>query len=380
MSQLGEKQHEMLEMLEHLVNIDSGTYDKTGVDEVGSYLTKKYEAIGFQVTTYPNEDIGDFYTIRHKDAEQPEVIVAAHLDTVFPKGTAKKRPFTIKNERAYGPGVIDMKASHVLLYYAMNELITEGHQAYKNIEIVLNSDEEIGSKLSKSFIEKQCEGKQFGLVLEPARANGAIVSARRGTGRYTIDVQGKAAHAGIDPENGRSAIEELSHKVIALHQLTNPAANVHVNVGLIKGGTSTNAVADHASCEVDVRISKKEQAAEMEEAIQSIVDHHVVEGVSATLTGEIRRLPMVFTEETAKLVERIQSAAMELNFTIDHVATGGGSDASFIASKDIPTVDGLGPVGGKQHSEEEYLEVDTLVERTALFIQVVKRLTDDGLQ
>src|SRR5699024_6227956 len=311
MSQLEERQKEMLGMLKYLVKIDSETYDKTGVDTVGTYLAKLYEAIDFHVSTYPNEDVGDFYTIRHKDARDPKIIVAAHLDTVFPNGTAKKRPFTIKGGRAYGPGVIDMKASHVLLYYTIKQLITDGHQAYKNIEIVLNSDEEIGSKLSKSFIEKQCEGKQFGLVLEPARANGAIVSARRGTGRYTIDVYGKAAHAGIDPENGRSAIEELSHKVIALHQLTNPEANVHVNVGLIKGGTSTNAVADHASCEVDVRISKKEQAVEMEEAIRKIVDNHVVEGVSATLTGEIRRLPMVFTEETANLVNLIQSTATE---------------------------------------------------------------------
>src|SRR5699024_3430630 len=147
-------------------------------------------------------------------------------------------------------------------------------------------------------------------------------------------------------ENGRSAIEELSHKIIALHALSNPQENVHVNVGLMEGGKSTNAVADYASCEVDLRISKKEQANKMEQAIRDIVSESVVEGVSASLTGGIRRLPMVYTEETAKLVGLIQTVASDLGLEIDHVATGGGSDASFIASQGIPTVDGLGPVGG----------------------------------
>lgn len=379
MSHFELRQKQMISMLERLVNTDSGTYHKEGVDEIGSYLQHAYERLGFAVERYPNDHIGDYFKIRHPEAVNPEIVIAAHLDTVFPKGTVNKRPFSIEGNRAYGPGVIDMKASHVLLYDAICQLIEAGHHSYKNIEIVLNSDEEIGSKDSKSFIESACDGKKVGLVLEPARANGAIVSARRGTGRYTIEVHGKSAHAGIDPENGRSAIEELAYKVIELHKLTNPAQNINVNAGLISGGTSTNSIAGYASCEVDVRIAKSEQAKWIEEQIKAIASTNTLDGVSTTLTGEIRRLPMVYTDKTKKLVELIQQTAKDLSFTLEHVATGGGSDASFIANKGIPTVDGLGPVGGKQHSEEEYLEIDSLVQRTDLFVGILKHLTDRWL-
>lgn len=367
-------QSQMLEMLHDLVNIDSGTDDKKGVDKVGNYLSELYENLGFEITKYQNQDLGDNIVLHHKDAKSPSILILAHMDTVFPKGTVEKRPFTIENEKAYGPGVIDMKASHVMLYYSILALIEQNNDTYTDLEIVLNSDEEIGSRTSRALIEEKAKAKKFALVLEPARTDGSIVSARRGTGRYTLHIHGKAAHAGIEPENGKSAIEVLAHKTLKLHALTNSKENINVNVGLVNGGTTANTIAESATAEIDVRISHYEQAEWIDRRIHEICSETEIDGVTTSLVGGINRLPMVATDTSKQLVDLILDEGKKLGIAIDHVATGGASDASLTSSVGIPTVDGLGPVGGLQHSENEYLEINSLVERTQLFTQVLARL------
>lgn len=378
MSTIQQNKHQMLRMLEELVNIDSGSFDKEGVDRVGDYLCKLYEEIGFSITTYENEALGNNIVLRHKEAVNPAILLLAHMDTVFPKGTVEKRPFSKDEHRAFGPGVIDMKASHVQLYFAIHELMAQQNDAYKNIEILLNSDEEIGSKASRSFIEKHAMGKKAAFVLEPARADGSLVSERKGTGNYLLEIHGKAAHAGIEPENGRSAIEVLGHKIVKLHALSNLTEGIHVNVGTINGGTSTNTVAAFASATIDVRISREEQAVEIEQAVKDICSTSEIEGVTLTLTGGINRHPMVFTKDTEKIIHLIEQEGKELGITITHVATGGGSDASLVSILGIPTIDGLGPVGGKPHSEDEYLEIASLSERTVLLTKILKRFQTDS--
>ena len=207
---INSQQDQMIDLLKELVNIDSGSYDKAGVDQVADVLIQRYKALGFTVEVFPNETLGNNYRLVHQEATNPQVFIAAHLDTVFPKGTVAERPFSIEGDRAYGPGVIDMKASHVLTYYAIKALYEAGNDAYKNVEILLNCDEEIGSHSSRGLIEQFAKGKSYALVMEPARANGSIVSARRGVGTYELIIEGKASHSGIAPKDGISAIQELS--------------------------------------------------------------------------------------------------------------------------------------------------------------------------
>lgn len=371
-----DQQPEMMGLLEKLVNIDSGSYDKEGVDTVASVLIDLYEALGFTVEVFPNEKLGNNYRLAHKEAVDPQIFITAHLDTVFPKGTVAERPFTIVNDRAYGPGVIDMKASHVLTYFAIKSLIEKNSDAYKNVEILLNCDEEIGSPSSRPIIEKLAKGKSYALVMEPARANGAIVSARRGIGTYELMIEGKASHSGIAPKEGISAIQELSYKIQELHALSRHDEGISVNVGLISGGTSVNTIAPSARAEIDLRISTDEQGVDLNKTIIDICEKNVVEGIKLKVTGGINRPPMMKTEESTKLVDLIKSEASKIGLKIDDVFTGGGSDASFTAGMGIPTVDGLGPVGGHQHSDKEYLEIDTLPERTLLFANVIKKLSE----
>ncbi|MFD2830964.1 M20 family metallopeptidase [Corticicoccus populi] len=365
---------DMLNMLEEIVNMDSGSYDKEGIDAFGKYLQNLYSAIGFQTEEVLNNAAGNNLVIKHKDAENPEIIILAHMDTVFTKGTAEERPFTVKKERAYGPGVIDMKASHVMLYHTLKYLVEQGDNTYKNVILVFNSDEEIGSKTSKNLIIEKSRGKKYALVLEPARIDGSIVSSRRGSSNYQLNITGVAAHSGIEPDNGRSAIKELAHKIFKIEALSRPEEGLHVNVVQISGGKASNIIAPNATASVDVRISTQAQGEWVDSEIKKIVAQADVEGTVIELSGGLNRPPMEFTEGTDSLVHLIQREGRKLGIEVQHTATGGGSDASFPAAIGIDTIDGLGPVGGAQHSDDEYLEINTLTERTALFTELLKSI------
>jgi glutamate carboxypeptidase len=374
---LQEKQEEMLQLIEQLVNIDSGSYDKVGVDKVGSILKEKYEELGFVVEVREEEKHGNNLIIQHKDAVDPKIILVAHMDTVFPKGTVAKRPFSIEGNRAYGPGVVDMKSSQVELLYALMALVNTRTKGYENVQIILNSDEEIGSVTSRSLIEEKSQGKDYALIMEPARKDGSLVSSRRGGGRYTLVVKGKAAHSGIEPQKGRSAIEVLAHKIIQLHGLTDHEKGISVNVGLIEGGSSVNTVSPSAVAHVDIRISEMEQAEILQQKIEEICATTEVSGTKITLKGKISRPPMEKNEQTESLLQVIQEVGKEIGIDVHDTSTGGGSDASFTAANGVATVDGLGPVGGNAHSEDEYLEIPTLTERTLLLAKTIQRLSED---
>ncbi|MGN8646984.1 M20 family metallopeptidase [Gracilibacillus sp. HCP3S3_G5_1] len=367
---------QMLKMLEQLVNIDSCSYDKAGVDKVGAIMKQYYQAIDFVVGEVKQKKYGNHLILRRKnvDISKPTILILTHMDTVFEKGTASERPFHINANKAYGPGVIDMKASLVSVYYAMKALLVNNNSSVDQVEILLTSDEEIGSPTSRELIEKHAQNKKYALVMEPARKNGAIVSARRGKGLYKLEVIGKAAHSGIEPEKGRSAIEELAHKIIQLYDITDEEEGIHVNVGLIEGGTSVNTISDHATAEVDVRFRTQEQAEEIKEQIATIIASTEVDGTKVKIEGGINRPPMEKTEQTEKLLRIIKRVGDELDIFIKDTETGGGSDASFTSALGIPTVDGLGPVGGRAHRESEYLELESFVPRTLLLAHVIAEL------
>lgn len=371
------QEKEMLLLLKKLVNIDSGSSYKAGVDQVAQELIPLFEQLGFHVTTIPEETVGDHLRIMHQNQRQASILIVAHMDTVFEPGTAKERPFTIKGTRAYGPGVIDMKASLVSVIYALRYLKENGSDAYQHVELVLNSDEEIGSSTSRQLIEEAAKGKAYALVMEPARRDGSVVTERRGNGRFTIEVHGKAAHSGIEPEKGRSAIEELAHKIVKLHELNDHEHGISVNVGIIEGGNAVNTVSATAIGHIDVRVATEEQAEEMEHKIETMCASSDVSGTEIELTGDISRPPMVKNEKIARLFQVVKKVGAELGIELKDTKTGGGSDASFTAAMGIPTIDGLGPVGGNAHSEKEYLDIPSLTERTLLLAKVIEKLVED---
>ncbi|ATG17355.1 carboxypeptidase [Providencia alcalifaciens] len=365
---------EMLNLLKQVVNIESGSYDKEGVDNHAAFWCERYQSMGFEVEVIPNEKLGNNYRIYYPTTT-PEILILLHLDTVFPKGTVAERPFSIEGDRAYGPGVIDMKGSHVMVHQVIKQLYATQDERYKKIEVLLNCDEEIGSISSRTVIEQCAKGKRYALVMEPARANGAIVSARRGVGTYVLTIQGKASHSGIAPEAGISAIQELAYKIQSLHALSQHDKGLSVNVGLISGGTSVNTVAPNARAEIDVRISSEQQGVEIDKKVREVCSQPVLEGIQLSLTGGINRPPMAKTVESVELIDIIKQEANKLAITLEDVSTGGGSDASFTAGVGTPTVDGLGPIGGYQHSDKEYLEIPSLTERAQLFFNVLTRIT-----
>ncbi|MFD1926779.1 M20 family metallopeptidase [Sporosarcina siberiensis] len=372
---LQSKEGEMLLLLERLVNIDSGSANKAGIDEVGGILKSEYEDLGFTVEVIKESNNGNNLLIQYEQSNNPEIIVVAHMDTVFKDGTASERPFTIKEGRAYGPGVIDMKASQVSLLYAVKALIANKRTGFENLRIVLNSDEEIGSPTSKDLIEQQATGKKYALIMEPARKDGSLVTARRGGGEYSLYVTGKAAHSGIEPQNGISAIEELAHKIIKLHTLTNHEEGITVNVGLIEGGESVNTVAPTAVGHIDIRINKAEQAAVLAKQIEDICSVSDIPGTTLRLEGGIDRPPLVKTDKTIQLLDIIKQVGTTIGIDITDTATGGASDASFTSVAGVPTIDGLGPIGGDAHTEKEYLEIPSFVERTELLASVIEKLS-----
>lgn len=372
---LNSKEQEMLNLLEKLVNTDSGSTYKKGIDEVGKILSSKYEKLGFITKTVHEHEQGNHLVFKKEDSSTTEIIIAAHMDTVFPVGTANERPFAIKKNRAYGPGVADMKASQVTLLYALTFLFEKNPAILNNVVVLLTSDEEIGSPTSRELIEEYAIDKKYALVMEAARPDGSLVTKRRGSGSFKMKVLGKAAHAGIETENRCSAIEELAQKIVKLHALTDVEKGISVNVGVIEGGTTVNTIASSATAYIDLRVSKYEQVKWLEKKIAHICEQPDVEGTTIELTGGIDRPPMVKNESNAALLEIVKEVGEELGIEITDVASGGGSDASFTSAKGVATIDGLGPIGGNAHTEEEYLEIPSLTERTLLLASVIERLT-----
>jgi len=374
---LEDKQQEMINLLEILVNIDSGSNFKEGVDKVGEVLKNEYESIGFSCKVMEEKKVGNHLILQDKTGNNPSILLIAHMDTVFKKGTVNDRPFYIQNNRAYGPGVADMKGSQVTLLYAMKYLKARYPESLKKVIILLNSDEEIGSPTSRKIIEELSRNVEYALVMEPARKDGSLVTSRRGGGTYKLKIKGKSAHSGVAPEDGHSAIEEMGHKIVKLSELTNHDKGISINVGKVTGGEATNVVADTATLLVDVRVSNDEQSESIEQQIEEICETPDVQGTEIELTGGIRRPPMELDQENRELLNIIKNVGESLNIEVSHTHTGGGSDASFPSHLGVATVDGLGPVGGEMHSEKEYLEIDSITERTILLAETIHNLTSN---
>lgn len=367
---------EYLRELEDLVNVDSVSSEPSGTGRIAARLAEKYAALGWTVRSHRVADTaGPCLEIYNREAECYDVLLLAHMDTVFPPGTAARRPFAVRGERAYGPGVIDCKGGLLSGFYALQSLERAGSLGGKAVCVFLNSDHEgISSRYSRVHTERLAKRSRCALVLEAARANGNLVHKRKGIARYLIEVEGVAAHAGVDHAKGRSAVEELAHWVLALQRRTDYAKETTLNVGTIAGGVSVSAVPAEARAALDVRFYEAAEAEAVERLLGELAAHPHVAGTAARVAGGVTRPPMLPTERTLALCRDIDAIGERLGVAFGWTASGGGSDGSFAAAAGTPTIDGLGPVGGGAHSAEEYLEIASVAPRCRLLRETIAHI------
>jgi glutamate carboxypeptidase len=379
---------DLLARIEELVNIDSGSYTAAGVNRVADLCQAHFERGGWTVERHrhrPDADwvgppLGDMVAGRRAGARPVaeggrRLLLLAHMDTVFDEGAAAARPFRVRGSRAYGPGVTDDKAGVVCGFEAVEVLCEEaGFDDFAAITLVCSPDEEIGSPFSRPLIEALAGEHDVAVGLEAARTNGALVSARKGISAFTIEVTGKAVHAGVRPGEGVSAVLEAAHKTVALAALNGRWPGVTCNVGVLRGGSRTNVVADRASLQVEVRAATTAAFDQAMDEVGRIVAATTVPGAMATLLPGHRHPPMERTGAVAALVGEAQAVARDLGFEVGEAATGGAGDANTTAAVGLPTIDGLAPVGGEAHGPTEWLDLDSVVPRTALLAGLLARL------
>lgn len=376
--------------LERLVNIDCGTYNKAGVDEVGRWFAEQITDLGGAVSVDRNDPLGDTIVGVLEGGGDGHALLIGHLDTVFPDGTPAERPYSTADGHASGPGVNDMKAGLLTGVYALRALralttadagratVVGEWLPFGKLTYVGNPDEEIGSPVSTPVIRDVAEQVDVCFVLESARANGDIVSARKGIADYVIQIDGRAAHAGVEPEKGRSAVLEAAHKTLALTELNGRWPGVTVNVGVVSGGTRPNVVAEHCELEIDLRAPNRTDMEAAEAAITEICMRSTVPDVITTVNRRHRWWPMEKSEATTALALSAESIAERLGFELHDAATGGASDANTTSGMGVPTLDGLGPVGGADHAPGEYTEIDSIVPRTILLAALLLTAAREG--
>jgi glutamate carboxypeptidase len=363
-----------------IVNIDSGTYTREGVNRVGAYLAERFQDWGFETRFVRQSDFGDHLVATRRGGRPggPRLLFIGHIDTVFADGEAARRPFAIVEREgqrvATGPGVLDMKSGVLLGMYALRLLSEAGEECYQSVTFLCNSDEEVGSPTSKALIKDLAGQHDAVLVFEPGRKEHTVVSARKGCGRYKIEVWGRSAHAGVEPHLGRNAILELAGQVQKLHALNGTIPGVTVSVGIIRGGERTNVVPDYAYCELDIRAADVAGIRAVEQAMREITTQRILDGTRIELSGSMGSQPFERNAQNQPLIAHVKAAGADLGLEIEDVSSGGASDANTASWAGTPTLDGLGTGGGLAHNPGEYVELAYLPKRIALVMRLVKRL------
>jgi len=359
-----EQMPEAVVLLEEMVSMESPSYDKELTDRFVRFLAGKFQEIGGEVDIVQAAKVGNHLRVKFSDASTHRVLLLGHTDTVWTVGEVAKRPFKIENGRATGPGVFDMKAGILLMWMAMRALKA------RPVTILLNSDEEIGSSSSRSLIESEASQCRAVLVLEPSLPSGALKTARKGVGRFTVKAIGRAAHAGVDPGKGVNAVEEISRQILKLQQMTDSTRKTTVTVGIVQGGTRPNVVPAEAAAEVDVRIASIEEAGRIAAMIKALSPE--LPGARLEIRGGINRPPMERNTETDHLFRAAREIAAEFGLDLKEGSTGGASDGNFTSAIGIPTLDGLGAVGGGAHAIDEWIEIDSLPHRATLLAGLIR--------
>ena len=354
-----------------LVNAESPSDDKASVDAAAALVTGLAQPHGGRVKIHKQKRFGDILEVRFgppRSTRKP-ILLLGHLDTVWPLGTLRRMPWREEDGRFFGPGVLDMKAGIAMALAAIRALEQVGGS--RPVTLLLNSDEEVGSPVSRPITERLALKSAAVLVLEPAQGL-ACKTARKGVGEYRLHVTGVAAHSGVDFERGHSAILELARLLETMAGFTDPRLGRTVNPGVISGGTRSNVVAEHAYASVDVRIARASDAARVEKLFRGL--RCADKGCSLEITGGLNRPPMERKAGTVALYRQARRLAAELGFELAEAATGGGSDGNFTAALGVPTLDGLGAVGEGAHAAHDSVVIEHLVPRTALLAAMLARL------
>jgi glutamate carboxypeptidase len=343
-----------VELLRRLVELESPTGDRERIARIGRFLAAELEALGARVRFEGEALVG---RIGEGDGG---LLLAAHMDTVWPAGTLTRMPFRVEDGHAWGPGALDMKAGIVTGV----EALRRSRALARPITFLVTADEEIGSPRGRAVVEALAEPADAVLVLEPPVRDGTITTARSGLARYQMRITGRAAHAGNGSRAGVSAVEELAHQTLALHELPRRVEGARVNVGQVGGGTGDNVVAGEAWARIDARAWTSEAQARLERAIRGLEPR--LEGAAIEIAGGITRPPMIPTPEAAAVAERAIGIAHRLGIRLDQHTSAGGSDGNFAAAVGACVLDGLGPTGVGAHATDERVSLESLAERVAL--------------
>jgi glutamate carboxypeptidase len=361
----------LFETIEALVSLESPTTDKAAVDQCGRALAARLEAIGGRVSRLPRAERGD-HLLAEFGCGTSQILLLGHFDTVWPVGQLERMPLVRSNGRLHGPGVFDMKAGIAIGMLATRALLETGVSLSRRIVMLWTTDEEVGSATSRAAIEDEARRSDAVLVLEPSLPGGAVKTARKGCGEYELRIRGVAAHAGIDPSKGASAIHELARQIVLVQKLQDLDRGISVNVGTISGGTRTNVVAEEARAVVDVRAPTQADAARVDAAFRALkaVDNRT----AVSVTGGLDRPPLERTAQVARLYQQASEVARELGQTLGEGSTGGGSDGNFTAALGVATLDGLGAVGDGAHALHEHVDIESLPDRAALVAGLITRI------
>jgi glutamate carboxypeptidase len=367
------RQEEMVEAARDLVEIESPSDNKPAGDRLGAFLAEKFRLMGGETRLHRTETYADHLQINFPGrGNAAPVLLLGHFDTVYPLGTLATMLCGVAGDRLHGPGVLDMKAGIVLMMEAIAALKTWHGDLPRPVTIFLVSDEEVGSNSSRAITEALARESAAVLVLEPAAGlRGALKTARKGVGEYTLKVEGVAAHAGLDPGKGHSAILELARQITAIAKLNDLRHGISVNPGIIQGGTRTNVVAAEATVRIDVRIKSAKQEVSIDRKLRSLkpFDKHC----QLEVTGGINRLPMERTAGVAALYDTAREIARETGWKLDEASVGGGSDGNFTAGIGIPTLDGMGAVGEGAHAVHEHIVISELPRRALLLAAMIEQ-------
>jgi glutamate carboxypeptidase len=362
----------MINLIRDLVVHESPSHDKQAVDELGQYLANRFRGAKARVTVHRNDRFGD-HVQADFDGSGERILLLGHFDTVWDLGTLKSMPFRNENGRLHGPGVLDMKTGIAQILFAIDALRNTRGNLPRAVSVLLVTDEEVGSESSRDITERMARECASVLVLEPSFGlHGALKTARKGVGDYTLRVHGRAAHAGLDFKDGASAILELSRQLLKIEKFTDVKSGITVNPGVIRGGTRTNVIAAEASCEIDVRITELKQASILQKQFRSLRTFD--KRCALELYGGINRPPLERSPAVAKLFKIAQRTGSEFGLKLKEASVGGGSDGNFTAALGIPTLDGLGAVGEGAHATNESVVVDQLIPRTVLLARLIEEI------
>jgi glutamate carboxypeptidase len=369
------RQDQLVKTIREFVEIESPSDNKPAADRMGAFLAGSFEAVGGHARVHHSEEFADSVQIDFPGREPGRekikpVLLLGHFDTVYPLGTLATMPCKISDGNLHGPGVLDMKSGIALMLYAIAALQAWHGSLPRPVTVFLVSDEEVGSYSSRAITEALAKESAAVLVLEPAGPRGAVKTARKGVGEYILNVKGVAAHAGLDPGKGHSAILELARQIIVVSKLNNLQQGISVNPGVIRGGTRTNVIAAEATVEVDVRIKQAKQAAALDRKFRALkpFDKHC----KLSIDGGINRMPMERSPGVAALYEKAKAIAKQIDWKLEEAAVGGGSDGNFTAGMGISTLDGMGGAGQGAHAVHEHIVISELPRRALLLAGMIE--------